>query len=80
MLARSFQPGGKISINLKDINNVMDTAHVVDTPLPLTAELLEIMTALKAWGHSEEDHCALVRYYEKLAGVEVGGKGAQKDV
>lgn len=71
MLARNFKPGGKISINLKDIKNVLATAHELDVPLPLSAELLEIMTALKNMGHLEDDHGGLVQYYEQLAGVEV---------
>ena len=71
MLARDFKPGGKISINKKDIGNVMQTAHEVDMPLPLTAQLLEIMTALKNTGHLDDDHGCIVQYYERLAGVEV---------
>ncbi len=71
ILARNFKPGGKLSINKKDISNVMQTAHDVDMPLPLTAHLLEIMTALKNAGHLEDDHCGIVQYYEKLANVEV---------
>lgn len=74
MLARHFQPGGKISINLKDIQNVMKTAHEEDVPMPLSANLLEIMTALKCQGHLGDDHGGIVQYYEKLAGVEVRGK------
>ena len=51
MCARNFVPGGKISINHKDIKNVVNTAHDLDVPLPLTAELFEIMQALKVSGH-----------------------------
>lgn len=49
----------------------MQTAHEVDMPLPLTAQLLEIMTALKNAGHLEDDHGGIVQYYEQLAGLEV---------
>lgn len=71
MIARNFKPGGKLSINLKDIKNVMDTAHALDAPLPFTAQLLEVMQALKVDDRMGEDHSAIVRYFEKLAGVEV---------
>ncbi|HMN62558.1 MAG TPA: NAD-binding protein, partial [Anaerolinea sp.] len=71
MLARNFQPGGKLSINLKDIKNVMATAHALDVPLPFTSQLLEVMQALKVDGHIEEDHSAILRYFEKLAQVQV---------
>ena len=71
MLARNFVPGGKISINLKDIKNVMSSAHAMDVPLPLTAQLLEIMQSLKMGGHLDDDHAGIVQYFERLAGVEV---------
>lgn len=71
MLDRSFVPGGKISINHKDIKNVLATAHEVDAPVPLTAQLFEIMQSLKAAGHMNDDHSGIVRYFEQLAGTEV---------
>jgi 2-hydroxy-3-oxopropionate reductase len=71
MVSRNFKPGGKLAINLKDIKNVMATAHGIDVPMPLTGQLLEIMQALKVGGHLDEDHCCLVRYFEQLAGVMV---------
>ncbi len=74
MVRRNFKPGGKLSINLKDIKNVMATAHALDVPLPFTGQLLEVMQALKVDGRIEEDHSAIVRYFERLAGVEVRAK------
>lgn len=74
ILRRDFQPGGKISINHKDIKNVVDTAHAIDVPIPYTAQLFEIMQALKVGGHMEEDHGGIVQYFESLAGVTVGEK------
>lgn len=71
MCARNFVPGGKISINHKDIKNVINTAHDLDVPLPLTAELFEIMQALKVGGHMNDDHAGIVQYFEQLAGVTV---------
>ncbi len=71
MLRRDFQPGGKIAINHKDIKNVMDTAHTLDVPLPLTAQLFEVLQALKVSGHMMDDHSGIVQYFEQLAGVTV---------
>lgn len=71
IMNRDFKPGGKISINLKDIKNVMQTAHNLDVPLPMTSQLLEIMQALKVHGHLEDDHGGIAQYFEKLAGVEI---------
>lgn len=71
ILERNFTPGGTMAINMKDITNVMDTAHDIDVPLPLTSHLLEIFHTLKADGKIMDDHGGIVRYYEKMAKVEV---------
>ena len=73
MCAREFKPGGKISINHKDIKNVLDTAHDLEVPLPFTAQLFEVQQALKVAGYFEEDHGAYIRYFETLAGIRVKG-------
>lgn len=69
MLAHNFQPGFRIDLHIKDMKNVMETAHAVDTPLPLSAQVLEMMQALKVDGLEKLDHSALALYYEKLAQV-----------
>lgn len=71
ILERNFVAGGRIDINLKDIANVMDTAHEIGVPLPLSSQLLEILHALKVDGKAAHDHGGIVQYYEKLANVEV---------
>ena len=71
ILDRNFVAGGSIAINMKDITNVMDTAHTIGVPLPLSSQLLEIFHALVVDGKLKDDHASIVRYYEKLANVEV---------
>lgn len=71
MLDRNFKPGGSLRINIKDIGNVLETSHELGVPLLLTATIMEILQSLKADGMLEMDHSAIVRYYEKLAHVEV---------
>ncbi|MCP8968074.1 2-hydroxy-3-oxopropionate reductase [Ectobacillus ponti] len=71
ILDRNFVAGGSIAINMKDITNVMNTAHEIGVPLPLSSQLLEIFHALKVDGKIQDDHGSIVRYYEKLANVEV---------
>lgn len=72
VLKRQFKPGFRIGLHIKDLMNAMDTAHGVGTPLPLTSQVLEMMQALKVDGHAEEDHGALIRYFEMLSHIEVG--------
>ena len=74
IINRNFKPGGKISINHKDIKNVLATAHELDVPMPLTAQLFEIQQAIKVAGGMNDDHCGYVKYFERLAGVEVRKK------
>ncbi len=71
ILEREFAPGGKISINHKDIRNVLDTAHALDVPVPYSAQLFEILQCLKVYGHMDEDHGGIVQYFEGLADVTV---------
>jgi 2-hydroxy-3-oxopropionate reductase len=74
MLDRNFQPGGSLRINIKDIGNVLETSHELGVPLPLTAAIMEILQSLKSDGMIDLDHSSIVRYYEKLAHVEVRRK------
>ena len=76
MFNRDFKPGGTLAINLKDINNVMDTAKALEVPLVMTSVLQQIMFSLKADGHIMDDHSGIVQFYEKIAGVEVKTKEA----
>ena len=71
MLDRKFDPGFRINLHIKDLANVMETAHEVGVPLPLTSGVMEILQALKIDGLGNADHGAIVRYYEKLSQVEV---------
>lgn len=71
MCARNFKPGGTIRVNHKDIKNALATAHDIDVPLPLTAQLFEIQQALKVSGHMDDDHSGYVQYFEQLAGIVV---------
>ncbi len=74
MIERKFNPGFRINLHIKDLNNALETAHDVGVPLPLTAGVMEIMQALKVDGCGEDDHGGIVKYYEKLAKVEVRRK------
>ncbi|MEA4848013.1 MAG: 2-hydroxy-3-oxopropionate reductase [Clostridiaceae bacterium] len=71
VMDRKFDPGFRIELHIKDLANALDTAHEVGVPLPLTASVMEILQSLKVDGLQKEDHCAIVKYYEKLANVQV---------
>ena len=75
VMDRNFKPGFRIDLHIKDLGNVLDTAHGVGAPLPLTAAVMEMMQAIKLDGCGTEDHSSLVKYYEKLANAQVVRKG-----
>ena len=70
-LDRNFNPGFKIDLHIKDLNNAMETAHEVGVPLLLTTQVREIMQALKVDGKQNDDHCSVIQFYEKLSGIYV---------
>jgi 2-hydroxy-3-oxopropionate reductase len=71
ILAGNFNPGFKIDLHIKDLNNALDTGHGVGAPLPLTAAVMEMMQWLRKEGCGQNDHSSLAKYYEYLAKCEV---------
>ncbi|WP_101697566.1 2-hydroxy-3-oxopropionate reductase [Clostridium minihomine] len=71
MLSGNYQPGFKIDLHIKDLNNAIETGHTVGSPLPLTAAVMEMMINLRADGLGQEDHSAISKYYEKLTGSTI---------
>jgi len=52
------------------LGTAIETGHEVGVPLPLTAQVMEMMQALKVDGKAANDHSGLVQYYEKIAQFE----------
>ena len=71
ILDGNFKPGFRIELHIKDLQNALDTAHQLQSPVPLTAGIMEIMQALKADGLETCDHSAVVCHYEKMAKTQV---------
>lgn len=72
MLERNYDPGFRIDLHIKDLQNALDTSHSIKAALPLTASVMEIMQALRIDGCGSDDHSAIVKYYEKINNIEVG--------
>ena len=71
ILSRNFKPGFRIELHIKDLNNALNAAHAISSPVPLTGQMMEIMQGLKADGYEKEDHSSIVKYYEKIANTTV---------
>ena len=74
VLAGNFNPGFRIDLHIKDLTNALETAHELDVPVPLSAQVLEYMHALRVDGHGGDDHGGLIQFYEKMAKLEVRKK------
>jgi len=69
--AGNFKPGFKTRLHQKDLNNALATARELGIPLPLSSLIQQIFVSLLAQGRGEDDHSALVTFFEKMAGVEI---------
>lgn len=72
MIAGNDAPGFKIDLHIKDLNNALDCAHSVGAPVPMTAEVQEILQWLHNHEGGQKDHSAIVQYYEHLTGIKIG--------
>ena len=77
VLEGNYRPGFRIELHIKDLQNVLDTAHEIGAPIPLTSQVMEIMQALKVDGKQSDDHGGVIQFYEKLAAVKVRKEGAR---
>lgn len=66
MLDGNYNPGFRIALHIKDLNNVVEAGHKVGAPLPLTSSVMEMMQWLRANDMDTLDHSAIVKYYEFL--------------
>lgn len=71
MLAGNYEPGFRIDLHIKDLNNALETGHGVGMGLPLTAQVMEMLQQLSADGYGMKDHSALVKHYERLTGTSI---------
>ena len=74
MFERNFDPGFRIELHYKDINNAVQTANALNLPLQVTANLQQVLAALMEWGKGKNDHSAILHYVEQLSGVTVTNK------
>lgn len=72
MIAGNDKPGFRIDLHIKDLNNALDCAHSVGAPVPMTAQVQEILQWLHNHDGGQKDHSAIAQYYEALAGIEIG--------
>ena len=72
MIEGNDKPGFKVDLHIKDLNNALDCAHTVGAPVPMTAEVQEILQWLHSNGKGQADHSAIAQYYEHLTDIKLG--------
>ncbi len=73
MLKRTFAPGFRIGLHQKDLKLALEGARALGVALPGTAQVAQLMQACAAHGGAAEDHSALVKALELMAGHTLGG-------
>lgn len=71
MFKGNYDPGFRMKLHVKDLNNVLETSRELHTAMPLSAQVMEMMQVLTADGHTELDHGALALFYEKMNGISL---------
>ncbi len=65
-----FEPGGRVTIQYKDLGIALETADKLNVPLPGTALARQLYSALVAAGRGALDHSAVITVLEDLSGVK----------
>ncbi len=73
ILERNFQPGFRLSLHRKDLDIALAAGKEYAVPLPGTASVHQMMTAMLANGLGALDHSSLVTILEELARAKVTG-------
>ena len=65
------EPGFKSYMQQKDLGIALDTAKTYGVPLPLTALVQQLYTAMLQLGHAELDNSAIITVYEHLTQIKL---------
>ena len=73
MLEGDYMPRSAVDIFVKDLGLVLDAGRELRFPLPLAAAAHQLFLMAAAAGLGREDDAAVVKVFERLAGISVGG-------
>jgi 3-hydroxyisobutyrate dehydrogenase len=71
ILAGDYTPLSAVNIFIKDLGIVLDAARGLAFPLPLAAAAHQLYLATAAAGHGAEDDSAVIKFYARLAGLDL---------
>jgi 2-hydroxy-3-oxopropionate reductase len=68
MLDGQFEPGFRVDLHHKDMGIVLAAARHAGVATPLGSHVASLLAALRAQGHGDRDHSALMLLVEQLSG------------
>ena len=66
MINKDFTPKGRTSVQLKDLNNIVDCANSFNLHLPISNLVKEMYKTLVKNGHGDEDHSSLFKEIKRI--------------
>ena len=73
MIAGNFDPGFRIVLHHKDLNNAILTAKELGVGLPVTSLVQQMLVSLMNDGKENADHSAIANFIEDMAGITISG-------
>lgn len=73
MIAGNFEPGFRINLHRKDLNNALITAQEIGVGLPVTSLIQQMIVSLVNDGKGNADHSAIANFIESMADVRISG-------
>ena len=74
MIEGNFEPGFRIALHNKDLNNAIQTGKELGVGLPVTSLVQQMIVSLMNEGKGGSDHSAIANFIEDMAGVKISGK------
>jgi 2-hydroxy-3-oxopropionate reductase len=68
-VSNTYNPGFKVDLHYKDLGLIMESARALGVPLPATAVVQELFSALRVKGRGGLDHSGVITLLEDLAGA-----------
>ena len=68
-VSNTYNPGFKIDLHYKDLGLIMESARALGVPLPATAAVQELFSAMRVKGRGGLDHSGMITLLEDLAGA-----------
>lgn len=71
ILEGDYTPLSAVSIFVKDLGIVLDSAKKMDFPLPLTAAAHQLYRAAAGAGLGGQDDSAVIKVYQMMSGIQL---------